>query len=180
MRKCLLKLFVLGKCLVTLWTIVLLVPTVGLPVFGKATSICKCLRTQVTRLSICHFLFSPPLLQSLWWLVTINAKINYIGWNTFPFTKKGWLGWKLNFHSWKGMISTKGESYSQSGLATWPFYSWKHKLHLFRQAKSAWLWDSFFRQGSHKRPRLFIRPQQICTFQKNLVCRPKMIMIQLR
>ena len=116
-----LKIIFLGKCLVTLWTIVLLVPTVGLPVFGKATSICKCLRTQFTRLSICHFLFSPPLLQSLWWLVTINANINYIGWNTFPFTKKGWLGWKLNFHSWKGMISTKGESYSRAGLATWPW-----------------------------------------------------------
>ena len=61
----------LAKWLVALRTFVLLVSTVGLLVIVKAWFACKVLGTQVTRLSICHLQFEPPLLTGSPWSVAV-------------------------------------------------------------------------------------------------------------
>ena len=60
---------------VALRTIVPPDSTVGLLVIPKATSTCKCLGTLVTRLSICHLYFSPPLSVSVSFWLGNNSNI---------------------------------------------------------------------------------------------------------
>ena len=64
------------KWLVALWTVIPLASTVSLPVLVKATSICKFLGTQVTRLLICHLLISTSFAGSL--CLTVEIYVNTI------------------------------------------------------------------------------------------------------
>ena len=70
-----LQITIFSKWLVALGTFEVLISTEGPPVMVRATSTCKSLRTQVTRLSIYHLLTLTP---SSWLsvLMTVEANVN--------------------------------------------------------------------------------------------------------